>query len=121
MFCSVPWPLAIAMSIRRYDDVVIAAPLSPRLKMRLQRAIIQGILKPTGALPTLRRAVLTAADDLRHAGYTNDRIASALERFVEDVVRTYTLEARSVVSGRPRWEEVRERIIEWATNAAQQN
>ena len=102
------------MSIRRYNDVAIAVPMSPRLKMRLQRAIVQGILKPTGALPTLRRAVVAASDELRGAGYTDASIGGALKSFVEEVVRTYALDERSVVSGRPRWEEVRERIVEWA-------
>jgi len=83
--------------------------------MRLQRAIIHGIVKPTGALPTLRRAVLAMADELRQAGYTDASIGGALEVFVEEVVRTYALDARSIVSGRPRWEDVRERIVEWAT------
>ena len=103
------------MSIRRYDDVQIAVPVSPRVKARLQRAIIQGIVKPTGALPTLRRAVIATADELRGAGYTDASIGGALEAFVEEVVRTCALDARSIVSGRPRWEEVRERIVEWAT------
>lgn len=103
------------MSIRRYSDVAIAVPVSPRLKMRLQRAVIQGILKPTGALPTLRRAVVAASDELRGAGYNDASIGSALELFVEEVVRTCALDERSVVSGRPRWEDVRDRIVEWAT------
>jgi hypothetical protein len=103
------------MSIRRYDDVVIAVPISPRLRVRLQRAIIQGVLKPTGALPTLRRAVVAVADELRGAGYTDASIGHALERYVEEVVRACALDERSVVSGRPRWEEVRDRIVEWAT------
>jgi hypothetical protein len=102
------------MTIRRYAEIAIAVPLSPRLKMRLERAVLQGILKPTGALPTLRRTVVAAADELRHAGYTDASIAGALEQFVEELVRTYALEERSVVSGRPRWEEVRDRIVEWA-------
>jgi hypothetical protein len=85
--------------------------------MRLQRAVVQGIMKPTGALPTLRRAVITASDELRHAGYTDASIGDALEMFVEEVVRTYALDARSVVSGRPRWEDVRERIAEWVATS----
>jgi hypothetical protein len=114
MFCKRSWPLDDAMSIRRYNDVVITVPVSPRIKMRLQRAIVHGIVKPTGALPTLRRAVIAAATELRDAGYADATIGDALELFVEEVVRTYALDARSVVSGRPRWEEVRERIVEWA-------
>jgi len=101
------------MSIRRFDDVTIAVPVSPRLKARLQRAVVQGILKPTGALPTLRRAVIAAAEELRHAGYTDASIGDALERYVEEVVRACALDERSVVSGRPRWEEVRDRVGEW--------
>ncbi len=106
------------MSIRRYDEVVISVPISPRLKTRLQRAIIQGIHKPTGALPTLRRAVVAATAELRRAGYADASIANALERFVEEVVRTYALDERSVVSGRPRWEDVRDRIVDWSVAAA---
>ena len=115
MSCKPSCPLANPMSVRRYDDVVIAVPVSPRLKMRLQRAIIQGVLKPTGALPTLRRAVVTVAAELRHVGYTDASIGDALELYVEEVVRACALDERSVVSGRPRWEEVRDRIVEWAT------
>jgi len=115
MSCKRSFPLEELMSIRRYDELVIAVPVSPRLKMRLQRAIIHGILKPTGALPTLRRAVVATSNELRSAGYTDANISRALEVFVEEVVRTYALDERSVVSGRPRWEEVRERIVEWAT------
>jgi len=115
MSCKRSFRLENLMSIRRYDEVIIGVPVSPRLKMRLQRAIIQGILKPTGALPTLRRAAVATSDELRAAGYTDARIGGVLEAFVEEVVRTYALDERSVVSGRPRWEEVRERIVEWAT------
>src|SRR5690242_388561 len=109
------------MSIKRYEDVVIAVPVSPRLKSRLQRAIVQGIHKPTGALPTLRRAVVAVTGELRRAGYPDASIASALEQFVEEVVRTYALDERSVVSGRPRWEEIRDRIVDWSAEAATQS
>ncbi len=114
MSCKRSFPRRELMSIRRYNEVVMAMPISPRLKARLQRAVVQGILKPTGALPTLRRAVVAASTELRHAGYSDARIGGAFESFVEEVVRTYVLDERSVVSGRPRWEEVRERIVEWA-------
>src|SRR5262245_7101656 len=89
MSCRRSGPHTITMSIRLYDDVAIAVPVSPRIKTRLQRAIIQGIVKPTGALPTLRRAVVATADELRHAGYTDTSIGAALQAFVEEVVRTY--------------------------------
>src|SRR5689334_1946715 len=82
MFCRPGSPLEKRDEHSSYTDVAIAVPVSPRLKMRLQRAVVQGIMKPTGALPTLRRAVITASDELRHAGYTDASIGDALEMFV---------------------------------------
>jgi hypothetical protein len=102
------------MSVRRYGDVQTTAPFTPRLQARLQRAIANGIANPTRTLPTLRRAVLVASAELRRQGYEDEQIVPLFARFVEDVVRTCALDARSVVSGQPRWIDVRDRVIEWA-------
>lgn len=101
------------MTARPYGVVEIAAPFTARLKTRLDRAVAQAVLSPTRAMPTLRRAVLVAAAELRQRGLAQDEITALFYRLVEDVVRLRGLDTRSIVSGQPRWAQVRTRVAEW--------
>src|SRR4051812_50031510 len=90
----------------RRRAVDIAAPFNTRFKTRLERAVTQAIMNPSRALPTLRRAVIAATRELRCMGYDEARIRDLFERLVEDVARARALDATSIVSGLPRWQEL---------------
>ena len=100
------------MGNRRYA-LEIAAPLTPRFKTRLERAVTQALVNPTRSLPTLRRAVIAATEELRRHGFDDDRIRALFGRLVEDVARTRALDATSIVSGQPRWVELTARVFAW--------
>jgi len=101
----------------RRDTVAIAVPFNPRLKTRLERAIAQAVHSPTRAMPTLRRAVLVATAELRAKGFEDGRISTLLGQLVEEVVRARDLDTRSIVSGQPRWIEVRSKVEQWTLDA----
>jgi hypothetical protein len=105
------------MGTRRYCTE-IAAPLSQRFKMRLERAVTQAIRNPTRALPTLRRAVMSATVELRAQGLTDEHIRSLFARLIEDVAHEQSLDATSIVSGHPRWLELTTRVGTWMQSAA---
>lgn len=107
--------------ISRRDTVDIAVPFNPRLKTRLERAIAQAVHSPTRAMPTLRRAVLVATAELRAQGFDDDRISTLLGQLVEEVVRARALDTRSIVSGQPRWIEVRAKVEQWTLDAPKAN
>lgn len=104
------------MGTRQYA-LEIAAPLSPRFKMRLERAVTHAIRTPTRALPTLRRAILSATAELRVQGFSDEQIQSLFATLIEDVARARALDATSIVSGHPRWLDLTARVASW-TNAA---
>src|SRR5215831_16180754 len=101
----------------RRDIVDIEVPFNPRLRTRLERAIAQAVHSPTRAMPTLRRAVLVATAALREQGFDDERISALLGQLVEDVVRARALDTRSIVSGQPRWIEVRSKVKQWTLDA----
>jgi hypothetical protein len=104
------------MAVRRYAAFDIPAPFNTRLKTRLERAVAQAIVNPSRALPTLRRAVLVASDELRQHQFGDEEIRNLFSQLIEDVVRSRALDTRSIVSGQPRWMDVREKVITWATS-----
>ena len=103
--------------ISHRDTADITVPFNPRLRTRLERAIAQAVHSPTRAMPTLRRAVLVATAELRAQGFEDERISVLLGRLVEEVVRARALDTRSIVSGQPRWIEVRSKVEQWTLDA----
>jgi hypothetical protein len=93
--------------------VEIAAPLNTRLKSRLERAVAHAIRNPSRALPTLRRAVITATAELRVAAFTDDQIRALFARLIEDVARERALDTTSILSGHPRWMDLTTRVLDW--------
>jgi hypothetical protein len=100
------------MGTRRYA-LEIAAPLTPRFKTRLERAVTQALVNPTRSLPTLRRAVIAATRELRQHDFDDARIHALFARLIEDVARTRSLDSTSIVSGQPRWIDLTTRVNEW--------
>jgi hypothetical protein len=98
----------------------IPAPISPRLKARLERAAAQAIRQPSRALPTLRRAIVSATNELRLLGYDDDRIRDLFARLIEDVARARALDTTSIVSGHPRWLDLTARVLSWTETTAGQ-
>jgi hypothetical protein len=109
-------PNVVPMGARRYR-MEIAAPLSPRLKVRLQRAVTQTLLHPTRCGPTLRRTVIVAAKELRACGFADERIADLFAHLIEDIAYTQALHETSIVSGNPRWAELIARVNVWTDSA----
>ena len=106
------------MMATRRRAVEIAAPFNARFKTRLERAVTQAIMNPSRALPTLRRAVIAATRELRRLGYDDEQIHTLFSRLVEDVARERALDATSIVSGRPRWQELASKVIAWTDSTA---
>lgn len=100
------------MGSRRYT-LEIAAPLNPRLKARLTRAVAHAIRNPSRALPTLRRAVITATAELRVAAFDDEQIRAVFTQLIEDVARSRALDTTSIVSGHPRWVDLTARVLTW--------
>lgn len=98
----------------RRRAVDIAAPFNTRFKTRLERAVTQAIVNPSRALPTLRRAVIAATCELRCLGYDDERIQTLFDQLVEDVARERAFDTTSIVSGRPRWDDLSAKIGTWA-------
>jgi hypothetical protein len=104
----------IPMMATRRRAVEIAAPFNARFKTRLERAVTQAIMNPSRALPTLRRAIMAATRELRRLGFDDPEIHILLARLVEDVARERSLDATSIVSRRPRWQELSSKVIGWS-------
>jgi len=102
----------VPMGSRR-SIVDIPAPFTPRFKTRLERSVTQALVNPTRALPTLRRAIITATTELRLNSFTDDQIHALLLQLVEDVARSHSLDSTSIVSGHARWEELAARVVTW--------
>src|SRR3954453_10154381 len=102
----------VPMGTRRYA-LEIAAPLAPRFKTRLERAVTQALVNPTRSLPTLRRAVIAATQELRRHDFDDERIRELFSRLIEDVARTRAFDSTSIVSGQPRWLDLTTRVKEW--------
>lgn len=107
------------MSVRR--DIVshVQTPFAPRMRTRLDRALAQALVTPARSAPTLRRAVTLGAQQLRSSGYSPDAITALFGALVEDAARARSLDARSIVSGQPRWLDVRSRVLAWAADGAE--
>jgi len=88
-------------------------PIDGRLKTRLGRAITNSLIKPSSALPTLRHAVQSASVALRAQGFTDATIAAKLALLIQSLALEGGLDADSIVSGKPRWQELSERVAEW--------
>ena len=102
----------VPMGSRRYS-LQIAAPFNARLKTRLERAVTHAILNPSRALPTLRRAIISATAELRVHEFTDDQIRAVFSRLVEDVARDRSLDTTSIISGQPRWMDLRAKVLTW--------
>lgn len=100
------------MGTRRYV-LEIAAPLPPRFKTRLERAVTQALVNPTRSLPTLRRAIIAATKELRLHGFDDDRIRGVFAQLIEDVARVRAFDSTSIVSGHPRWVDLTARVNGW--------
>lgn len=105
-------PGVVPMGTRRYS-LEISAPLTPRFKTRLERAVTQALVNPTRSLPTLRRAVIAATHELRRHDFDDKRIQALFARLIEDVARTRAFDSTSIVSGQPRWFDLTTRVNEW--------
>ena len=100
------------MGTRRYG-LEIAAPLTPRFKTRLERAVTQALVNPTRSLPTLRRAIIAATRELRQHDFDDERIRALFAQLIEDVARSRALDSTSIVSGHPRWVDLAARVGDW--------
>lgn len=107
-----PGELAVPMGARRFA-AEIDAPLAPRLKVRLQRAITATLLNPTRGAPTLRRTALVVTTQLHACGFSDERIRALFAKLIEEVAYLRSLHGTSIVSGQPRWTEVLGRVYEW--------
>ena len=76
-------PRVVPMGTRRYA-LEIAAPLAPRFKTRLERAVTQALVNPTRSLPTLRRAIIAATKELRHHDFDDERIRALFAQLIEE-------------------------------------
>ena len=100
------------MGTRRYA-IDIAAPLTPRFKTRLERAVTHALVNPTRALPTLRRAIIAATAELRRQDFSDDDIRNVFSQLIEDVARARAFDTTSIVSGHPRWVDLTVRVAGW--------
>jgi hypothetical protein len=105
------------LSRRRVSN--IDAPLSTRMQARLERAAAQAIRQPSRALPTLRRAIVSATTELRALGYNDERIRTIFSQLIEDVARARSLDATSIISGHPRWVDLTVRVLSWTEIAGE--
>jgi hypothetical protein len=105
-------PGVVPMGTRRYA-LEIAAPLTPRFKTRLERAVTQALVNPTRSLPTLRRAIIAATQELRRHDFDDDHIRAVFSQLVEDVARSRAFDSTSIVSGHPRWVDLTTRVNDW--------
>jgi hypothetical protein len=106
------------MSVQRDILTQVETPFAPRMRTRLDRAIGQALMSSARSAPTLRRAVTAGAQQLRQSGYSTDAITTLFAALVEDAARARALDARSLVSGQPRWLDVRSRVLTWAADGA---
>ena len=88
-------------------------PLSDRLKVRIGRAIGNALTSPQRSMETLRRTVLLVASELRAQGFTDEGITARITLLMQSVALERGCDATSLVSGKPRWEELTERVVEW--------
>jgi hypothetical protein len=105
---------ASAIGLRRHArDVDL--PLDTRLKGRLGRAITNALVNPGRCGPTLRRTIRIVSSALRAQGFTEEGITARLCLLVHVVALNDGIDATSVVTGKPRWQELAERVSEWVT------
>jgi hypothetical protein len=105
-------PRVAPMGTRRYT-AEIAAPLSKRLKTRLQRAVTATLIHPTRGAPTMRRTAITATMELRACGFSDTQISVVFCRLIEDVACVRALQGTSLLSGQPRWMDLIDRVHDW--------
>ena len=106
------------MSVQREIVTQVQTPFAPRMRTRLDRAIGQALMSSARSAPALRRAVTAGAQQLRRSGYSTEAITTLFAALVEDAARARALDARSLVSGQPRWLDVRSRVLAWAADGA---
>lgn len=102
----------IPIGARRFT-IPIDAPLTPRFKTRLEKAVTVALRDPTRAIPTLRRAVMAATRLLRCQGLDDEHIRIVFARLIEDVARKSTFDATSIVTGERRSETLAKRVDTW--------
>jgi len=107
-----------ALGLRRYGRIV-ALPLSPRLKVRLGRAIVNALTNPQRCLPTLRRTTLVVVQTLRSQSPADDAITAQLRCLVEEIALSRGLSVASLLSGRPRWVDLADQVASWIANAGE--
>ena len=93
-------------------------PLDGRLRMRLGRAITNSLVNPSRSNPTLRRTIVAVGSALRAQGFTEEGIRARLALLIQSIALDRGLNAGSIVSGRPRWQELSDRVGEWIANDA---
>ncbi|HEY4304472.1 MAG TPA: hypothetical protein VGM82_08405 [Gemmatimonadaceae bacterium] len=87
--------------------------LGNRLKRRLEKAVLQAVVRPSRATPALRHVIADSLALLRLQSFDDDRISTVLKLMIEDVARSQHLNARSLLTGDPRWFALRDRVDEW--------
>lgn len=106
------------MGLRRYRRIV-ALPLSPRLKVRLGRAIVNALTNPQRCLPTLQRTTLVVLQTLRSQSLADDAITAQLRSLIEEIALSRGLSVGSLLSGRPRWVDLADQVATWIANAGE--
>lgn len=101
-----------SMGARRYGSAV-DLPLHTRMRVRLGRAIENALRHPQRCMPTLRRTIHAALPEPRVGGLADGEIVAKLGAVAEEIAREKHLDAASIVSGRPRWQELHDRMAEW--------
>jgi hypothetical protein len=71
-------------------------------------------VKPLGA-PVLRTVVTILTQELRAQGFTDDQIRLRLAELVQTIALGRGFGENSLVSGKPRWQHLSDRIVEWVT------
>jgi len=97
----------------RRPTIEIVAPLEPRTKVRLVRAVGNALMHPSNSLPRLRENVLLAATELRLSSFSNAQIHEVLAMLIEEVAHARSLDGASILSGQPRWMDLAARVNEW--------
>lgn len=102
-----------ASTVERRHARHVDLPLPNRLRARIGRAVAKALVDPVKSMPTLRRAVREAHAQLLAQGFTEAGIQARLSLLVQAIALDGGLDERSVVTRRPRWQELSDRIAQW--------
>jgi len=103
----------VSIGARRHGRLV-DLPVDARLKARLGRAVTNALMTTSGrSTPPLRRAVDAVVDAMRVQGFTDEGIRARLAMLIQAIALDGGLDAGSILSGRPRWQELSDRVAEW--------